>query len=222
MIDDVAKLEHDGWLLVPGTLDGSACDQLLAAIGPPEAGPSKGGVRGLLALPAVAALVRSVPLRALVEPILGPGAFAVRGTLFDKVPSANWRVPWHRDRLVAVRRRVDAPGFSAWSVKDGVDHAEPPLDLLARMLAVRLHLDSIGPDNGPLRVLPGSHRELEDGPVDEADAVTVTAERGSAMVMWPLLRHASVPAATPGHRRVLHLEFAAEELPGGLEWHERR
>jgi hypothetical protein len=38
--------------------------------------------------------------------------------------------------------------------------------------------------------------------------------------MRPLLLHASSPAQRPGHRRVIHLEFAAGELPGGLEWHE--
>jgi len=160
-------------------------------------------------------------MRALIEPVLGHHAFAVRATLFDKVPAANWRVPWHRDRLVAVRRRVDVPGFNAWSVKEGVVHAEPPLALLARMLAVRLHLDAIDPDNGPLRVIPGSHRESADHPVDEAAAVTILAERGSALLLRPFLRHASVPAAAPRHRRVIHLEFAAEALPGGLEWHDR-
>jgi hypothetical protein len=36
--------------------------------------------------------------------------------------------------------------------------------------------------------------------------------------MRPLLLHASSPAADPRHRRVIHLEFAAEPLPGGLEW----
>jgi hypothetical protein len=39
--------------------------------------------------------------------------------------------------------------------------------------------------------------------------------------MRPLLRHASHPAADPGHRRVLHLEFAAEDLPDGVAWKER-
>jgi ectoine hydroxylase-related dioxygenase (phytanoyl-CoA dioxygenase family) len=169
----------------------------------------------------VVAVVRSAPLRALVEPVLGGGAFAVRAVLFDKVPAANWRVPWHRDRLVAVRSRRDAPGYSAWSVKDGVVHVEPPSGVLERMLAVRLHLDASTTDNGPLRVLSGSHLDRQDHAIDEASAVTITAARGSALLMRPLLRHASLPAANPGHRRVLHIEFAAHDLPGGLAWHDR-
>lgn len=38
--------------------------------------------------------------------------------------------------------------------------------------------------------------------------------------MRPLLLHASSPAASPGHRRVLHVESAAAGLPGGLQWYE--
>jgi hypothetical protein len=30
--------------------------------------------------------------------------------------------------------------------------------------------------------------------------------------------HASSPATAPMHRRVVHLEFACDPLPGGLEW----
>jgi hypothetical protein len=39
-------------------------------------------------------------------------------------------------------------------------------------------------------------------------------------LMRPLLLHASSPARQPGHRRVIHLEYASEALPGGLQWYE--
>jgi hypothetical protein len=39
--------------------------------------------------------------------------------------------------------------------------------------------------------------------------------------MRPLLLHASTVANSPRHRRVIHLEFAADELPDGLAWAER-
>jgi len=38
--------------------------------------------------------------------------------------------------------------------------------------------------------------------------------------MRPLLLHASSAAAAPARRRVIHLEYAASALPGGLEWGE--
>jgi hypothetical protein len=44
--------------------------------------------------------------------------------------------------------------------------------------------------------------------------------RGGIVLMRPLLLHASSPARAPGHRRVIHLEFAADPLPGSLRWAE--
>jgi signal transduction histidine kinase len=38
------------------------------------------------------------------------------------------------------------------------------------------------------------------------------------ILMRPLLLHRSSSTKAPSHRRVLHLDFATEELPGGLEW----
>jgi hypothetical protein len=43
---------------------------------------------------------------------------------------------------------------------------------------------------------------------------------GDALLMRPLLLHASSEASAPVHRRVIHLEYAACPLPGGLEWAE--
>ncbi len=43
-------------------------------------------------------------------------------------------------------------------------------------------------------------------------------EQGGTLLMRPLLPHASFPARVPGHRRVVHLDFAANRLPGGLRW----
>jgi len=39
--------------------------------------------------------------------------------------------------------------------------------------------------------------------------------------MCPLILHASSKAVSPSHRRVIHIEYAGAELPGGLEWHTR-
>ena len=94
------------------------------------------------------------------------------------------------------------------------------------MVTIRVHLDDCGEENGPLRVVPGSHRM---GFFDSASArrvrqergeVTCTMSGGDALLMRPLLLHASSVANTPVHRRVIHLEFATDSLPGGLEWHE--
>ncbi len=103
---------------------------------------------------------------------------------------------------------------------------QPPAELMSHMLAIRLHLDKSGFDNGPLRVIAGSHSEgrLSAEQVarwDKQNFVICTVPKGGALLMRPLVLHSSSACAIPKPRRVIHLEFAAEELPQGLEWHDR-
>lgn len=188
----------------------------------------RGGQRDALDSPViVAAVAGDSSVRQLAQAVLGPDCFVVRALLFDKTPEANWKVRWHQDLSIAVRERHEVPGFGPWSQKEGVTHTHAPEPLLARMLALRIHLDDCGEANGPLRMLPGSHRagRLSEAELDAWKArvqpVTCLAQRGDVLAFHPLLLHASSPATKPGHRRVLHLEFAADSLPGGLEWHWR-
>ncbi len=228
------KIRRDGFAVVPGVLDGRAVASLEKSLGRVEGGEgvlSRGGVyaiRNLLeVLPAARVLARSPAVRALVEPVLGAGCFAVRGVLFDKTPAAPWKVAWHQDLSVAVRARAEAEGFGPWSVKAGAVYVQPPARVLEGVLAVRLHLDDCDETNGPLRVLPGSHafgrlcaeeirRRREAG-----GAVTCVVPRGGALLMRPLLLHSSPAPRAPRRRRVVHLEFAAAPLPCGLEWRDR-
>jgi len=185
------------------------------------------GVRNLLEIcPEIRELARDARIRRFVAPILGNGAFAVRAVFFDKLPDANWSLFWHQDNAIAVIGRLDVPGFTGWSNKAGVWQVQPPADILSRMVAVRVHLDDCGPANGPLRVLPGSHRLgwLDDELAEwkqRVPEVVCTVSAGGIVVMCPLTLHASAAATTPGHRRVIHIEFANEELPGGLDWNSR-
>lgn len=216
-------IHQDGFAIEPGVLNEAEVAQLRQAVAAPQ--PGRGGVRNLPdAVPEVRDLAVSPKLMALVEAVLGKGAFPVRGILFDKIAGANWKVPWHQDLTIAVRERLETPGFGPWTVKDGVTHVQPPVDVLQRMLAVRLHLDDCGEDNGPLCVLPGSHGHGRLG-ASEIDAyrathqpVVCTANQGDAILMRPLLLHASSAALSPSHRRVIHIEYAACPLPQPLTW----
>ena len=230
-------VEHDGFALVPGVLDGAAADALLAALhdagGDLSAGPtvrrreSVYAMRNLLDAPAVREVARSGAVRALAEAVIGPGAFAVRGILFDKTPDANWKVAWHQDLTIAVRERREVEGFGPWSEKAGVASVQPPAAVLEEMVTIRLHLDDCGAENEPVKVIPGSHAHgrLPAGEIErlrgEHAPVPTCIARGGALVMRPLLLHASSPATSPAHRRVVHLDFAASDLPGGLEWRDR-
>lgn len=187
---------------------------------------NQAGERNLLDVPLVRQLARSGPVRDLAEQVLGPGCFAVRGILFNKVDGGNWKVSWHQDCVIAVSERKEVPGWGPWSIKAGVHHVRPSPDLMSRMLAIRIHLDDCEGGNGPLRVLPGSHERgfLSDNQIQEwpkVGAVTCVASRGEAILMRPLLLHSSTAAKIPSSRRVIHLEFAADELPDGASWRDR-
>ena len=70
----------------------------------------------------------------MVAPILGEMFFPVRGILFDKIPDANWKVPWHQDVTIAVQERVESEGFGPWSMKADVLHVQPPAEGLEHMV----------------------------------------------------------------------------------------
>ena len=222
MNDFVKQVDTSGFAIVPSVLEPVELEILARAL--PAPAQDNAGLRNLLDLPGIAELAASQKVRSLVDPLLGPDAFPVRGILFDKTPVANWKVSWHQDLSIAVARRGDAPGYGPWSEKSGVPHVQPPVEVLERMLAVRIHLDESRSDNGPLRVLPGSHRAGKLRDTDIPSWRSRTAEhlclvpRGGVLLMRPLLLHASSPAREPNHRRVIHIEYAACRLAPGLEW----
>jgi len=184
----------------------------------------RGGVRNLLDVPEMRVLADGPAVRGIVDAILGPDAKVVRGILFDKTSDANWKVPWHQDVTIAVAERCEVEGYGPWSSKAGVTHVQPPAEVLERMVSVRIHLDDCPEANGALKVVAGSHRS---GKIVEAriaavveDGTSLVCEvgAGGVLAMRPLLVHSSSAAVVPGHRRVIHFDFAAGELAGGLAW----
>jgi ectoine hydroxylase-related dioxygenase (phytanoyl-CoA dioxygenase family) len=225
------EVEKYGFATCNAVLHASEVEELVAAMERVDGEGSvrrRGGifaVRNLLDVShEVRRLASSPAVRELVETVLGSECFPVRGILFDKIPGANWKVPWHQDVTIAVQERIDVEGFGPWSIKADVLHVQPPTAVLERMLSVRLHLDPCGQANGALRVVPGSHlygRIPEDQipSVRRAVSENVCAVGvGGALLMRPLLLHASSPSRTPQHRRVIHLDFAAVQLPAGMSW----
>jgi ectoine hydroxylase-related dioxygenase (phytanoyl-CoA dioxygenase family) len=229
------QFAREGFQIIPDFWPGPACDVIVAELNEIFAGQRqstsskpRGGLRNVLRIsPAAASFANADKVLGCVSHLLNAPAFPVRAIVFDKTETANWGVPWHQDLAVAVAEQIEAPGFKAWSVKAGVVHVNPPVSILAEMVTIRLHLDDCLADNGALRVLPGSHIQ---GELD-AEAITawsakqspITCEiaKGGALLMRPLLLHASTAAKNPSHRRVLHVEYAAMDLPNGLKWSER-
>jgi ectoine hydroxylase-related dioxygenase (phytanoyl-CoA dioxygenase family) len=127
---------------------------------------------------------------------------------------------------IPVRERITHPACTGWSEKEGVCFVQPPLSVLQSLVAIRVHLDECGPAAGPLRVVPGSHRH---GRLSESEGQHLRqvngefqcfAKRGDALLMRPLLLHASSRATEAVRRRVLHFVFGPAELPHGLGWND--
>jgi ectoine hydroxylase-related dioxygenase (phytanoyl-CoA dioxygenase family) len=235
-VENIApQIAERGFAIVEDVLNQDAIAKLLSELEQITGSNSmrkRGGifaVRNLLDVaPEVRALAESHELRTLVDAVLGSGSIPVRGILFDKIPDANWKVPWHQDVTIAVQEKVDAEGFGPWSIKADVLHVQPPAYVLENMISLRVHLDKCGEENGALRVLSGSHArgripedqiaEIRDGAVEYICEV----DKGGVLLMRPLLLHASSPSRVPGHRRVIHIDYARVDLPLGMRWFSER
>jgi ectoine hydroxylase-related dioxygenase (phytanoyl-CoA dioxygenase family) len=177
-----------------------------------------------MSVPEVQTMARDPRLLAIAAKWIGEVAVPFRATLFDKSDGSNWLVVWHQDTALPLARRFDAPGWGPWSEKEGLLYAHAPANALGRIIALRVHLDSSLAENGPLRVLPGSHvggvltdDEIQ-GLVRSEMAVDCLVERGGILAMRPLLVHSSPKSRTASPRRVLHLEYSVERtLQPGVE-----
>ena len=219
----VNELDADGYELSNLLLSRHQCEHLAASIPPTSSG--RGGVRHLISHPSVIQLLQQGSLGRYLWSVLGRDLVAVKATMFDKTSSSNWRLQWHQDRAITIKERMDVPGYGPWSMKSGSLHVEAPSRVLEQMVAVRVHLDACGVDNGPLRVVPGSHRQgkISHSQIAEVTATAPSAEilvdQGAIVLMRPLLLHASTTAHHPAHRRVLHIELAPRESISPLQWH---
>jgi ectoine hydroxylase-related dioxygenase (phytanoyl-CoA dioxygenase family) len=217
-------LDNSGYAVADIVLADHQCEHIASAL--PAVAAGRGGLRNLIGHPTVMRLLQHERFGAYLWSLVGRDLVAVKATLFDKTPQSNWRVQWHQDRAIHVRERLDVAGYGPWTTKAGMPCVDAPAGVLAQMLAVRIHLDECGADNGPLRVIPGSHQL---GKLDEAELADVVAgtpvvelyvPQGAIVLMRPLLVHASTSSArAAGHRRVLHIEFAPPEAISPLQWH---
>jgi hypothetical protein len=185
---------------------------------------SRAGSRHLLGIEAVFALSRDPRLINLATEMLGGSVEPFKATLFDKSPTSNWLVAWHQDLALPIRERVNAPGWGPWTQKSGRLYALAPAKALEKVVALRVHLDDSRNDNGPLRVLPGTHRfgRLSEARiaqlVKEVQEVECVVAAGGVIAMRPLLVHASSKSASMAARRVLHIEYAGTLVLGsGIE-----
>ena len=229
---DLSPFEREGFQVIAPAVSGEECEVLASELSSlfdkqKEASTNRvAGVRNLLRLNAsVAEFARSQRVLRLLERAASAKPFPVRAIFFDKNPGANWLVPWHQDLAIPVVEKIETPGFTGWSIKDGVQHVHPPQSILESMITLRLHLDDCSLENGALKVIPGSHSHgkiaLSEIPkMAKFDEVICEVPNGGVLLMRPLILHGSLTAHSPLHSRILHIEYATQPLPNGLQWKE--
>lgn len=154
----------------------------------------------------------------------------VRILFFDKPPGQTWNLSPHQDKTIAVDGHHEtASPYGKPTTKAGVAHVEADENLLKQMVTLRFHLDEMHSGNGPLTVMPGTHRKLSHTAMLRSESgvsstpIEVHCDAGDVFVMKPLLLHgsrSSHPDCTD-NRRVVHLEFAPREvLAAPYRWHQ--
>lgn len=216
-------LQEGGAQLFRGTLGEAALAALEKAIaGLPQDRP---GVRLHDFAERSPALAADGSIGRFAAQFLGTSAKPVRVILFDKSEPMNWALGWHQDRTIAVARKIETPGFGPWSIKAGVQHVEPPIEVLQSMITLRVHLDPVDEDNAPLLIAPGSHQlgripeSQIDATVEHYGRYACLADLGDIWAYSTLILHASEVARRPRRRRVLQVDYCALDLPNGLRFH---
>ena len=211
------QIRQQGYSIIAAVVEKSLVTEFLDELNRNDLPRSRAGVRHAMRIPVVSHVARSTQMMEIAQGVLGREAFPFRATLFDKSPTANWLVVWHQDTALPLRERCDKPGWGPWSVKHGLTYAHAPASALGQVLALRLHLDDSTCENGPLRVLPGTHTlgVLTDERLHELSkqvlAVECLVPAGGLLAMRPLIAHASSKSTSPAPRRVLHIEYAATQ-----------
>jgi len=228
--DITLNLQTQGYAILPevfSSLEIHSIAELIDQIDPSHPGCRRTidffAIRQFLKLiPAIQPLVFKPSLVNLIKQTFGPDYLVVKSIYFDKPPSSNWFVAWHQDLTISVDQKHDLPGYGPWTTKGPYFSVQPPLPILENMFTIRVHLDDTDETNGALRVLPGSHldgisRYSLTNPQTE---VACRVPAGGAMLMRPLLQHASSRSTAGKRRRVIHIELSNAELPRGLNWAE--
>ena len=220
---DTESVRAHGFLILPHVLICREIEALLCGLADMNHHRGRAGIRHLLHHRAVAEVAADPRLLGIARAVLRHNALPFRTTLFDKSPDSNWLITWHQDTALPLTEKRETPGWGPWSVKEGVIYANAPARALAQVLALRLHLDDCTRDNGPLRVLPGTHvlGVLSDEQILDRVARTSSVEclvqQGGVLAMRPLIVHASSKSQTQSSRRVLQIEYAAcAEIEEGM------
>jgi len=219
------QIGKNGYSFCRGVLSASTVNKIIEEIERQACEMTRVGIRNPEThFPSIQKLIQSSALKSIVHQFLPGKSIPVRSILFDKSADTDWGVPWHQDLTIAVQAKHEMPGYSAWTLKDGVQHVQPPVEIMKRMVTLRVHLDDANATNGALRVIPESHHnrryasESIPQEISKHPEIICEARAGDILVMKPLLLHSSKKGISKGNRRILHVEYSADDLPSPLNW----
>ncbi|MEL7150880.1 MAG: phytanoyl-CoA dioxygenase family protein [Pseudomonadota bacterium] len=153
-----------------------------------------------------------------------PNHTPVRAVTFSRSETQSWSLPWHQDRVIALKERHEVHGFDKWTRKAGIWHCEAPLEYLDRMIFLRVFLDDVDAARGGMAYAIGSHREglvaqsTAERVAQRCECAVEEARTGDILALPMLTLHRSGTADRPGMRRVLRIDLSEAPLPAPLTW----
>ena len=221
----LTKFNDNGYVIIPKIINDYLVRILREKIAKNLPLGSEHGFRQLeTKIPAIYKLANSSEITNIIAPLFKTIPQLVKAMYFNKIANANWGVPWHQDKTIAVREKISLQGFKSWSIKEGVFHVQPPQEVMENIVTIRINLDVANRENGCLKLVPKTHRlgiltprQLQAIPQQE-NQIICNINPGDALVMSPLILHSSSKATKPTNRRVIHLEYSDYRLPKGLSW----
>jgi ectoine hydroxylase-related dioxygenase (phytanoyl-CoA dioxygenase family) len=159
-----------GFEILDGVLTEAECRQFLASLKSTPNSEKRAGQRHLMGNDNVRVLAHDQRLLAIARRFVGSDAVPYRATLFDKSDRVNWLVGRHQDTALPLAKRFESGEWGPWSVKKGIQYSHAPSWALQQIIALRICLDESGEDNGPLKIIPGSHLH---GVLDDSEVLEI-------------------------------------------------
>ena len=220
----LAEVEQRGFAVLPEVFTRSEVERHDESLRRDPLSRSRAGMRHALKHPAIQFMAHDPRLQAIARGVLGCDPFPSSATLFDKPAVSNWLVVRHQDTALPRGERHEIPQLGPRCVEDGVIYGHAVANAPSGIVAPRFDLDDSGSENGPLRVLPATHRmgvltgERIQGLSTQQPVVDYRVRRDGIAVLRTLRIHASSKSRSTGPRRMLQIRSAASaSVPDGPE-----
>jgi len=224
----IDALNHNGYSIIPNIYTTIQISQILKVISTYQECHKQDiySIRQLVkAVPSLKPLIFTDKLKQILEYNFKQKAFLCKSIYFNKTEHSNWFVSYHQDLSISVQNKIETKGYTQWTEKKGQLGVIPPTSILNNILTIRIHLDDMTKDNGPVRVIPQSHLSgkinFDHNKHLLSKEIICEAKSGDIMLMKPMILHASNKSKNLKPRRVLHLEFSSLNLNEPLGWLEK-